>query len=98
MVLRAAWPIDVDRGDDGVLRQAEGERQLALRAVARPGMHRVPLLARRALDPHHGADAVAIRLHALRADVDEMVLVAPVIAKQVGGAAVGRYKYIEIAI
>src|ERR1035438_4957414 len=78
--------------------QPEGQRQVARRTVAGAGAHHIPLLARRTLYAHHGADAVAIRLRTGEPHVQPVVAVAAVIAKQVCGAVIGGNQDVEIAV
>ena len=53
-------PLDVDSGHARVVAEAEGQREIALRGVARAAVHRLPLRARRARHADEGADAAAV--------------------------------------
>src|SRR3954454_6953598 len=95
---RATGPLDFDGSGDGLGAQAEGESQVALRAVAGAAADAVPLLARLAFDADDGADAVAIRLRAHGADGEPVIAIAAVIAEKVGGAVVGGDEQVEVAV
>ena len=96
----AVRPGDLDRGDRCRAAQAEGQRQLALRAVARSGLHHRP--RRRAVverDADLGADAVAVRLDVpTRAHTERRLLIPAVVAQQPRRAVVRRDEQIEIAV
>src|ERR1039458_6086203 len=83
----ATGPLHFNR-HGGRFPQPEGQRQVARRTVAGAAPHHIPLLARRTLDTHHGADAVAIRLRPGEAHVQPVVAVAAIVAKQVRGAVI----------
>src|SRR5579885_2810842 len=76
----AAGPLDFERRGLWIGAQAEGQRQVTLRAVARSAAHHVPLLAGSAREAHHGADAVTIGFAAHQTDREPVVAVAAVIA------------------
>src|SRR5687767_13770699 len=57
-VLLAAGPLDFDGRHRCVLAQAERQREVALRAVARAAADHAPLLAAGAVDAYHRADAI----------------------------------------
>ena len=85
-------------GDHRVFAQPEGQRQIALRAVARSAVHHAPLLAGRAFNAHHGADAVAIGFRARQPHRQPVILIAAIVAKQIGGAVVGGDQHVEVAV
>ena len=81
------------------LAQPEGERQFALRQIARTGLHHAKqpgALARRS--PYLGADAVAIGARADGLHAQHVVLVAVVVAQQSRRAIVGGDHQIQVAV
>src|SRR5262249_8194322 len=97
-ILDAARPLDVERRDGGVLREAERDREIALRRVAGSTADDAPLPAAGALDADDGADAVLVRLRADRAHAEEVVPVAAVVAIQARRPVVGREQDVEVAV
>src|SRR5262249_59630181 len=73
----AAWPPNANLGDALRVAEAERERQLALRTVARAGPDQLPARASpRHHDVHPRADAVAIRRGAAKLHAQRVVAVA----------------------
>src|SRR5262249_23756916 len=81
-----------------ILAQAEGQRQIALRRIARPAADRVALLAACALHPDCGPDAVAIGFAADGAYTDPVVAIAAIVAIEVRRALVGSHEQVQVAV
>src|SRR5262249_43313336 len=90
---RAAGPLDLEGIDFGVTAEAEGERQFALRAVARAAVDHLPLRAGSGSDADQTTDPVAIRFGP-RCLYPQPMIAIPVVSQKVGGPAVGGDQYI----
>src|SRR5258708_7699099 len=75
VLLRAARPFHLNRRG-AVRAQAERQRQIALRAVARPAPHHRPLLAH----THDRADSIAIGLGAYQPHAQPVIAIAAIVA------------------
>src|SRR5207245_4037382 len=76
----AGWPFDIEPGHARVCPEAESQRELALRGVARPAVHHLPLRARRARHTHPRADPAAVRPRSDRPYAQPVPSIAAVIS------------------
>src|SRR5690242_9659606 len=94
----SAGPFNIDGFDVLIFAETESQRQVALRAITRPAMHRLPLLAQATLNGGDRTDRTSIGLHTGQLQLNPIIPVPTVIPKQICWPAIGADQDIEVAI
>src|SRR4029078_5587389 len=84
LIVAAARPVDHDAIDTVALADAECDRQLGLRQVARPAFHQPRLRPAGVEDAHGGANRVAVRLGPDQAEADAAIPGDLIVAEEKG--------------